>query len=525
MSTPSSAPAVILRSLALVLFVAGAFPGALVARQDVDADVAVQAPDSLQLTLEGMVQMALKSSYQIKYLNLGLDQSRLRLKASQARLRSRVDLDFNVPTINSVSETRWDPTLQRNVIQRENSRRVDAELSVRQPVILFGYPTNGYLSLNNRLYRLTQYQEEDSDLRYYNRYFVSYTQPLFQANELRNDLEEAELGLESQELDFIDDVVGIIGDSADDWYDLFQIAGERRIAREQTARLEAALAAAEALAGADSARQLDLDQVRVELGNARENLTATQTQFRLEAAQIAAAFGLPAETTLTLDPVTQLSRVVVDEERALKLAQELAPRIRQLDINLREAEIDLDNREGRGGFEVDVRLSYGREMQDEVLGNIWSQPENSYTVDVEGSVPIWDWGERSARIQVERIEVEEARLRIEEAVRNINADVVNQIRSVQEFEQRAFNLQENLALARQISERSLARFADGTGGALDLLQNLRREADTAENFLRAYLGWRRALQRLQEITYYDWEYDAPVLDRFGIEPTAPPATD
>jgi len=36
-------------------------------------------------------------------------------------------------------------------------------LSVVQPVILLGYPTNGYLSLNNRMYRYTQYEEDELD--------------------------------------------------------------------------------------------------------------------------------------------------------------------------------------------------------------------------------------------------------------------------------------------------------------------------------------------------------------------------
>jgi hypothetical protein len=48
------------------------------------------------------------------------------------------------------------------------------------------------------------------------------------------------------------------------------------------------------------------------------------------------------------------------------------------------------------------------------------------------------------------------------------------------------------------------------------LQSLRRELDTAENFLEAYTGWRGALQRLQRLTFWDFESDVPVVDRYGI---------
>lgn len=41
--------------------------------------------------------------------------------------------------------------------------------------------------------------------------------------------------------------------------------------------------------------------------------------------------------------------------------------------------------------------------------------------------------------------------------------------------------------------------------------------DAANTFLDAFLGWRQSLQRLQDLTYYDFEADLPVLDRFDID--------
>ena len=56
----------------------------------------------------------------------------------------------------------------------------------------------------------------------------------------------------------------------------------------------------------------------------------------------------------------------------------------------------------------------------------------------------------------------------------------------------------------------------GLISALDLLQSFRRQVDTANNFLDAYLGWRRALLRIQQLTFYDFELDLPLLERFGV---------
>ena len=39
---------------------------------------------------------------------------------------------------------------------------------------------------------------------------------------------------------------------------------------------------------------------------------------------------------------------------------------------------------------------------------------------------------------------------------------------------------------------------------------------TARNLLDAYLGWRRSLLRMQRLTFYDFERDVPVLERYGV---------
>ena len=227
----------------------------------------------VDLTLEGMVDLALSNSFRVRQLNMGVDRTRFRLQAQRARMRSRVDLNLSAPDMRIISETKWNSTLQRDEIVHEDSRRLEAELSVRQPVILFGYPTDGYLSLNNRVYRYAQTEPDgDQDLRYYNRYYIRYTQPFFQPNGLKNDLEEAELDLEDTQLEFYEDIVGIVDDMSDDYFDLFESSYQRIINEARVANLTEAVAAAEELALTDTERAIDLGQIQVELANAAEQV-------------------------------------------------------------------------------------------------------------------------------------------------------------------------------------------------------------------------------------------------------------
>lgn len=478
---------------------------------------AAHAQNILDLSLDRMVDLAMRSSYQVRQLNLSIDRTTYNLEAQRARLRSRIDLELSAPDFRSVSENLWNSTEGRYDIVRENSRRLEAELSVRQPVILFGFPTNGYLSLNNQIYRYSQIGEDgDRDLRYYNRAFIEYTQPLFQPNNLRNDLEFAELELEGSQLGFVGDVVELVGDVSDDYFRLFDHAYSERIRLALVSNLEDAMTAAEQRANGDTSRAIDRDQVRVELANARERLQQVRSQFRLSVTSLRTRLNIPAGDSIVLTPSIEIAPVNIDPDAAVRHAFNLTPRMRQLAIQHRRNEMNLNATKDNGGLQLNLRMTYGREMRDPDFSSMWDHPTNSYTLGMNGQIPIWDWGERKARINAAEINVLQTDLRIEEAELDIQASVQSEIRNIAEFQSRALAMEDNLTLASNLSAQGLERYRRGEISILEVIQAFRRESDTAENLLDAYLGWRRSLRELQQLTFYDFESNRTVLDRFGV---------
>jgi outer membrane protein TolC len=216
--------------------------------------------------------------------------------------------------------------------------------------------------------------------------------------------------------------------------------------------------------------------------------------------------------------------VTVDPDRAIELARTLAPRMRQLTIGLRENEIRLSETKGSDSFRMNLSFTYGREVQDPRFANLWQEPRNSYTFDVSATVPIWDWGERRHRIRAQEHSLERSQLSMEEALTDIETSVRSQVRSLDEYRQRLVNMEQNLALAGQTTASTLERYRTGDVTLVDLLQTINREVDTAENFLNAYMGYQRTLLRLNELTFYDFERDMPLVERFRIMPGGTPET-
>lgn len=469
---------------------------------------------AVELTLDSAVERALSNSYRVRQLQLSVEQSRNWLEARQAGLKSSAQLELGTPEIQSVSNREWNSDLERYEIVRENSRQWEMDLSIRQPVILFGYPTNGYLSLNNSMYRLRQFSDEGSDLQYYNRYFVEYSQPLFQPNHLKNRLEEAEIDLKQEKLSFQDDVVDIIDDVSGDYFELYELAYRQKIYRELARGLEQAVQ----VARRDSATidSVAFQRLQVELGNAREQINQIRSEFRLEASGMKQRLRLSAGDSIHVDARIDIRPTDVNVQEAVEYGYSLRPRLRDLRLDLRQNEIDLENTKGWNSFRAELEATYGREMRTPDVSDLFDRPENSYSVGFNVTVPIWDWGRRENRIQAQEIALRRSRLRIEEAERDIRNDIANSVQSLREYQDRALTMRENLNMASGVSESSLQRFRAGEISALELIQTLNSQTDTAENLLDAYMGYREALLDLLTYTYYDFANEVPLFRRFDM---------
>jgi len=189
-----------------------------------------------------------------------------------------------------------------------------------------------------------------------------------------------------------------------------------------------------------------------------------------------------------------------------------------LTIATRENEIRLDETRGENAFRMNLGLTYGREVQDPRFQNLWSEPRNSYTVEVTATVPIWDWGQRQHRIQAQQFSLDRAHLSEQQALSEIETEIRNLVNSLNDYSRRTQTMFDTLRLAHELTETTVSRYRAGEVGLSDMMQALSRESTTANNLLNAYRGYQQALRRLKEVTFFDFEAGLPIVERFKITP-------
>lgn len=471
----------------------------------------------IHLTLDSAVEIAMNNSYKIQMLELEIDRRIKWLKARKAGLKTQIYMNIKAPDLQHVSEYKWNSSLYRDELVRQNTQLWESELSILQPVMLLGRPTNGYLSLN---YRINKYLQKDAgvtDADYYNRLYLKFIQPFLLPNKLKNDLEDAELNLQNVKYDYIHDQVGIIWDVSDDYYDIWELEYKNLIFQKQLAFLDSVRMIADRLESEDDARQSESMQIQLEMANIRESWLTNQSRLRVKIADVKKKLRLLESDSIKVFPKVQIVPIDVDLEEAIRYGYENSPRLKQLGINKRKDEIDLEDQKARNAFHLNLEVTYGLEKKNHRYRTLWSDFDNSNSVTLNAYVPIWDGGERRARIEAEEIGVKQSQLRIEEREEEIRKNVVNAHTNLKEYFARLINLEESLELSRDVTADQVQRYAEHELSVQDILQIIHRNSETDFRFLDVYIGYRTSLLRLIVYTYYDYEKDQPLSESFDVK--------
>lgn len=470
----------------------------------------------IDLTLDSAIKLSLENSYDIQELRLDIEKSRQKYKAERAGLKSKVELEAQFPEIKTISEYEWDSDLGREILVPKNTRLWGMNFSIRQPLILFGHPTNGYLSLNNRTHRYLQYGGS-KETEYYNKTFLKYEQPLFQANILKNNIENAELNLRNIELNYVEDIVELIDDVTDAYYELFEDSCECVCASNHVKNLEKAEEIAKEIAKTDASRKFELPQVQVELANAKESLAESKSDSESRLAEMKQHLNLSEQDSLVVKPTIKITPIDVDTEKAINFAYNLSPSLRKIEIDKRKAEIDLINTKAENSLKIDLEVTCGLENSSPDYHNLWKDYDRAYTGLLNVYIPIWDWGQHKAEVAAERIDLKKVNLRKEERKKKIRLEVINDVKRLNDYQKRAMNMRENLKMARETTKVTLRQYRTGEISIQNLLRSFDSEKNSEERFFHAYCGYRKSLRSLVTDTYWDYEHNKPLLSEFGIK--------
>ncbi|MBW6537071.1 MAG: TolC family protein [Mariniphaga sp.] len=457
------------------------------------------------LTLDKAISFAETGSPDLKRSMLNLEQFQKNLEAQRAALKSRFSLD--VSPVGFSRNRRFDNRVSQ-WYTNENFQ-TNALLRVEQPILL----TDGTLSLTNEFGWQSSFSDAtdtESEV-FYNNLYLNFNQPLFTYNRQKLELKELELSFENANISYAMQRLNLERNVTEFFYNVYMAQMNLNIAKEELANTQKSYEIIKNKVDAGLAAKEELYQAELNLATSKSTLQNREVTFENAKDQLKLYLGMDLYEDFSILADVAVNPVQVDLEKAIENGLKSRMELRQREIEIENGQFDLIRTKSQNEFRGDVNLRLGISGDNPNLERIFDVPTNSPSVAVSFNIPLFDWGEKKARIAAQEAAIESQKLnytdeqnqiiiRIRQAYRNLQ----NQLTQIEIAEQSQAN-------AELTYEINLKRYENGdlTGMDLNLYQTQLSERKIA--YAQALINYKIELLNLKIQSLYDFEKNGPVF--------------
>ncbi|MFC1500403.1 TolC family protein [Candidatus Zixiibacteriota bacterium] len=519
----------------LIIMIAGMIPSSASAQQVGDElgpsdEIFTRNNADLVLTLQNAIDLALEQSFSIYALKQQFLQTSYLLENAKRQLRTRVDWNSTLPGINQVITPELlstggggDPEL---VFLRDSSKWIHGELNVVQPLI-----TNGQIILTGGVIGFDAFRKipdiPQIDARSVQPSVgVRFNQPLFQYNQVKGTLQNAELSLEGLQLSYTEDELQRINQVSTQFYALFAQQTALGLADTLYQQSERNHSSGERRFNAGLLAETDVMRLDVTRMNDLDALESARNQLEQQQFAFNRMVGLELDLKVWADASIEYRPIEVDLDRALELAFENRSDMRRAEIAQELLQLQLKRQKSIGRPDLQLNVGYdltGNSSLTALPGDAWSMhfdealkkdnrsPNTNVTLTLQ--VPLFDWGRNASLVERLTSQIQVTDRQADEVRQELIRMVTDRVRSV-ESAMRRFAIQEaNVRVAETSYGFTQRRFDRGEITFTELAQAQDQLSRTRTLHLTALIGYEIAKADLKEITLWDWETNQPARQR------------
>lgn len=458
------------------------------------------------LTLEDALQYSVDHSPELQNALLNLERYKLSLEAQRASLKSKFSLTLN-PFTYSNSRS-FDNRFSQWYTNESFSS--NGTFSITQPIIW----TDATVSLNNKFGWQSNTSTSDTSNKnqaFSNDLYLSINQPLFTYNRTKVDLESIERDYENALINYALRRLSLESTITSSFYNVYTAKNNLEISEAELKdaqqnydiiknKVEADLSARDELYQAElnlATSVSTVDNRKVSLENAKDDLK------KILGIDIDEDFDISAEISAT--PV-QINMMVAIES-ALSSRLEL----RQREISRTEQDIQMKQIKENNSLDGNLSLSLGIMGDSEDFQKIYDHPTNNPRVSLSLSIPIFDWGERTARIKAQEIAIKMFDMETEEERKSIEIAVRKSCRSLRNLEAQISIAEQSVKNAQLTYDLNAERYRNGELTGMEMNQFQTQLSNQRMSYVSTLINYKLELLNLKIISLYDFENDTHVI--------------
>lgn len=485
--------------------------------------VEIAAQNVRKLSYEEAIRIALGESYTVKYYKEEMEATHFSYLFTKAQFKPLLNFDLFAPSWNEgltqISQVDGLP-----VYNSTGSLQVGGNLN-----FTYVLPTGGNFSFISKMYwenyRTTLSEMDNEELKrdqVYSRFALSFNQPIFTANLLKENMKVAELDYKKSTCYFTRVQMDIVYNVTESFYQVYELAYEHKINEDRLA---------------NSKEAYRITKLKQETGNLPEGeiliaeITVSQDEARVMESEgkLAAAkdkfkllIGMDLKEEIDLEADMEFEAFLIDMQLAIDEALRNRMEIQEdnLDIELQAIEIKRAKRERE--FKGNISAFYDftglstradgtvGELVGSSFHNMVDRPSNrgvAFTV----SYPIADWGRAKNLVRREQVKMKQRELDLDNTKRSIEREIREIVRRVYEAEKRYRINKRNQEVAIQSYRISQMRFENGDMTSQELSIEQERLSQVQLAYIESYITYRLSVADLNRKTMYDFEHNRSYL--------------
>lgn len=459
------------------------------------------------MTLEQSVQEALQNSPEIVRARLNLERSRELLGAQRASLKSQFRL--NVTPLEYSKNRSYNEPLQQWIDTETTSSSGD--LSIAQPILW----TDGTVSLNNKF----QWLDSESSLGggsgaetgFNNSLNLRLDQPIFTYNKRKQQLKEIEFDYENAQLNYAIQALNVEKQVTQYFYDLYQKQMELITSLEEWENRKKSFEIIKNKVDAGLTAREEMMQAELDMMSSQSTVQNNEVQLENIKDNYKQLMGLPIEEEIMVIAEVSVLPVDVDLREASDYALSNRMEIRQRQISIELGQFDIIATNAQNEFEGNVALSVGLFGNDEKFPDIYNTVNNNQDVSLTLNIPLWDWGEKKAKMKAAQAALKEKEYNLDDEKKNIIMGIRQVHRNLRNTLIQIDIARKNEENAQLTYEINLEKYKNGDLTSMDLNLFQNQLTEKKNTLTGALISYKMELLNMKLQTLYDFENKVSIL--------------
>ena len=460
------------------------------------------------MTLDDALNYSIENSPELQRALMNLRRYKFSLDAQRASLKSKFSLTLNPVSYN---RNRYFENRLSEWYTNE-SFSTSGTFSISQPIIW----TGATVSLNNRFgwqnnkSSITGGIDNDNSA-YSNDLYLSVTQPLFRYNQIKLDLKNIELDYENALINYALQRLNLENSITNQFYSVYTAQNSLEISKAELNDAEANYNVIKNKVDADLSTKDELYQAELNLATARSTLDNRMVALENAKDDFKKILGISLETNIEIIAQVTAQPVTVDLGKAIANALDSRLELKQREISRTELDLQMKQIKETNSFNGELSLSIGIMGDNERLGDIYKTPTNNPRVSLSFNVPIFDWGERKARVRAQEIAIEMHNLETDEERKAIEIAIRKCYRNLNNLLAQISIAEKSVKNAQLTYDLNAERYRNGEITGMEMNQFQTQLSNRKMSYVSTIIDYKKELLNMKILTLYDFENDKAIL--------------